>query len=237
MKNDHSSSGNALWFILLAIVLLGALTIMLSRSSSVSDEAGDVERRQITVDEIMRSAKGIEFAVRNLQGRGCSENQISFENAFVGGYSNPSAPTDGSCHIFRPEGAGLTYKPANASLWLDTADSAKAIYGQWHLAGHTAVQGIGGDSVPELVLSLPYVRRDLCIQINKSLNLTNPSDLPPVQGNAFQVAQYLLLPFVGTFTLATSIDSTGNGVLTGVSAACTTGADGDDIYYHVIIPR
>jgi len=101
-------SGNALWFILIAIGLLGLLTVSLTRGGSSSNDTGDFEQNQIVASEILSYAKSIENAVQSLLARGCSENEISFENNTVTGYSNPDAPTDKSCHIFDSAGTGMT---------------------------------------------------------------------------------------------------------------------------------
>ena len=49
--------GNALWFILVAISLLGLLTIMLSRSSSTSNETGSYEQNIIGANGILSYVK------------------------------------------------------------------------------------------------------------------------------------------------------------------------------------
>ena len=71
-------NGNALWFILLAIALLGLLTAVMTRSSGTDNDTGSYEKNQIAANEILQYAKSIENAVQNLLARGCSENDISF---------------------------------------------------------------------------------------------------------------------------------------------------------------
>jgi hypothetical protein len=105
-----SEKGNALIFILIAIALLGLLTVTLSRSGDSTNDSGDYEQNQIAASEILSYAKSIENAVQMLLARGCSENDISFENNVVAGYTNPNAPTDNSCHVFDVAGAGMTYQ-------------------------------------------------------------------------------------------------------------------------------
>ena len=80
-----NEKGNALWFILVAIVLLTSLTILLTRSGSSVNQSGDFERLQIQASQLLRYAKGVEEAVRTMQTRGISESDISFANSTVAG--------------------------------------------------------------------------------------------------------------------------------------------------------
>ena len=43
----------------------------------------------------------------HLQINGCTDSEISFEQAVVSGYSNANSPTDNSCHVFHVNGGGL----------------------------------------------------------------------------------------------------------------------------------
>ena len=61
MKNE---SGNALWFILIAIALLAALTVVVTRSSDTVEQSGDVERQRIAVDA---QKEGIRLQNQNQQ--------------------------------------------------------------------------------------------------------------------------------------------------------------------------
>lgn len=100
--------GNALIFILIAIALLGLLTVTLSRSGDSTNETGSFEQNQIAASEILTYAKSIENAVQMLLARGCSENDISFENNIIAGYVNP--PDNPSCKVFDAAGAGMTWE-------------------------------------------------------------------------------------------------------------------------------
>src|SRR5262245_7145714 len=107
-----SQSGNALWFILIAIVLLGALTMLLTRSGSTSSQSGNVERLRITASQILRYAKGLESAVDQMKTRGVSENEISFQNSTTAtNYTNATC-TRTDCKVFDVGGGGQDYKAA-----------------------------------------------------------------------------------------------------------------------------
>lgn len=178
VRNDDSAEnecGNALWFILVAIGLLGLLTVMMSRSSSTSNETGDYEQNVIVANEILSYAKNLENGVQSLLARGCSENEISFENAVVAGYSNPNSPTDKSCHVFDVNGAGMTWDklPENA---LDTTLVGNPQYGDAFYFRSGAVKGLGTDCVEsrcnELIMTFPYLKENIAKAFNKIVNFS-----------------------------------------------------------------
>lgn len=185
-RNDIvRESGNALWFILIAILLLGLLTSMMTRSGSSTNDTGDYEQLTIQANEILNYAKSIENGVQSLLARGCSENEISFEANNNSGYTNPNSPTDNSCHVFEPAGAGLAYIEPNEK-WLDTNQSSEDLYQELYFPETICIKSVGSidsicntDSIDneDLILVIPYIKQQVCEQINKAMNTnTIPKD-------------------------------------------------------------
>ena len=217
-----SQSGNALWFILIAIALLGGLTVMLSRSSGTSEDTGEYEKNQISATEILRTGEALKLAVENLKSRGCSENELSFWHDSDGNgtengsddYYNGDAPTDHSCHIFQPEGAGLEY---------DTG---------WIITGASRVLGLGSDSRTEL-LAVFETSQDLCTQINDLVSVSNPSGTPPSE-------DFDMSAFTGGFgTTVTAGYTIGNtsAQLEEKFQSCSKDASDNYFYAHVLAER
>ncbi|MCB1530021.1 MAG: hypothetical protein H6853_09105 [Rhodospirillales bacterium] len=223
MKQRQTDSGNALWVILIAIVLLAALTMMLSRSSDTSSDTGDYEQRSIQGSKVLRYAAGIELAVNNLKTRGCSENSLSFWHDSDGNgtedagdtYYNASAPTDHSCHIFEPEGAGQVYEAG------------------WNFLGETRVLGLGSDSRIELLAEYSGLSQIQCTQINNMIGIANSGTDAPSE-------DYNQTEFTGTYgTATTNGDTIGNtsAWLAGQTQSCTKDGAGDYFFNHVLIAR
>jgi len=247
MNIRANECGNALWFILLAVALLGFLTAVVSRSGSTVDQAGDYEKNRISASKIINTAKSFETAIQQLQNNGCSENEISFENPTVSGYTNTKSPTDKSCHLFHAAGAGLSYQKPQTG-WLDKSQSAQTRYREWILSGTNYVVGVesgtdaSGDasaSNKELLLILPYVRSSLCIALNEMAGVTNPSSTPGRDaGNADITNKY-----VGSFGAGQHIEDTASGsdVFDGKPTGCFEGGgtppNGTYHFYHVLIAR
>jgi len=227
-KERQDERGSALWFILIAIVLLGSLTVMLSRTSDSSNETGDYEQTQISISKMMRYSNSLKTAVETLRSRGCSENDLTFDNAVVAGYSNLNAPTDNSCHIFDTRGAGLTWNsPAgevnDGSEWIITS-------------GNTVIDvGCNTASVActDLLLILPNVTLNNCIRINNLLEVENPSGAPPVDTNNTVETSAL---FDGSFAYSEAIVAA-DDVLDRVETACIEGSVGNYLFYDVLLRR
>lgn len=234
-----SQHGNALWFILVAIVLLGALTVLLSRSGTSVDQSGDVEQLRIKAGQIIRWAKGIESTIEQMKLRGISESDISFENT-VTAQDYSSALCDAhkdpnECKIFATGGGGQSYlNPPSGSAeagseWIFTG--ANNVGTTAYPVGTTAA-GTGND----LILLLPGANTALCNQINRDLEIGASGTLP---ADATGIA---LTPFTGTYNAGLVIID-GDGApfeLNGKASGCftDTNANPDVTYfYYVVLAR
>lgn len=245
-SQTNTQSGNAFWFILLAIALLVALTVTITKSGENTEETGQRDRDRIQASDIMRQAKTMENAIQQMRLAGIPENDISFENSFVSGYQNASCPDGQPCRIFGSGGAGLSYK-LPPSDWLDSSQDAQDLYGEWYFFATTCVPGIGtGDSgcnadaaSTELIVALPWISKSLCLEINRMVgipNLTNTVLPPENVGSAYSVG---LDKFTGTYTASSIINSNADAFL-GKPSGCFAGDTDPDTgyhFYHVLIAR
>lgn len=168
MKHSNSTQrGNALWFILVGVALLGALTIILSRSGSTVDQTGDFEQRSIQINRMLRYAKSIEAAVQEMRLRGVSENEISFQNTVTtADYTNANCDDTADrnfpdCMVFDVGGAGLSYQDAPEGI----NDGS-----EWIFNARNIVDGVGDNTKTDLIMVLTNVRDTICTQINRELD-------------------------------------------------------------------
>jgi hypothetical protein len=240
-----TQNGNALWFILIAVALLGLLTVAMTRGGGSSNETGSFEQNQIRANEMMGYASTIESAVQSLIARGCSENDISFWHDSDGNntedasddYYNANSPTDHSCHVFDVAGAGITYISPTQSA-LRTSDTGKDAYGE-HAFTTNNLPSFGTER--NLMMITPYIKRDICVEINRTLNITNPAGEPPEDPN-ISVAVYFTGSFPAAAADSTIGDSGTSTILAGKKTGCVFengGCNGADCYnfYHVLIAR
>ncbi len=228
----NSQNGNVLWFILIAVALLGMLTMVLSRSGSVVDQSGDIEQLRISGGQILRYAKSLESGIQEMTLRGVSENDISFENAAPAIAANANCTTT-ACRVFHVEGAGLSYKEFNSANsgadWIFTgANNVGTTAGP---VGSTA-DGTGND----LIMLMPDISSDLCIQINRDLGVGTPGTLP-VETTGIDTTV-----FDGTYPTGgpTLLDGDPTPFeLNRKTAGCFVDAnDSDKVYfYYVLLPR
>lgn len=233
----QSQRGNALFFILIAVVLLGLLTMVLSRGGSKVEQSGSFEQARIQVGQILRYTRAIESAIQEMKLRNVSENDISFENTTTTvDYTNANCDdaTDRSfpgCLLFDVEGAGLEYRNfANAN---DGSD--------WTF---TSLYNVGSTSGPigstsdvtgnDIIMVLSNIDESLCTQINRELDVgvtgTTPTD------NDFTTPSD---PFVGTFPTGLTIleGATTSEPLNGQSSGCFADGNADLHFYHVVLAR
>jgi hypothetical protein len=226
MKNE---SGNALWFILLAVALLAALAVTITRTSSSTEQEGDIERQRVMASDIMRYAASIAAAVDRLRLNGVSENEISFEIAALPGYANGRCGVD-ECKIFSAKGGGSSLKSPP-----DFANDGSA----WLFTGANSVEGLVTDGTGatssddnELLMILPGVTESLCGRINTEIGIAGiPQDTTKAD---------IATKFTGTFSNGQVIEGM-NGKKTG----CFQGNQDDggaDIsakyyFYHTLIGR
>lgn len=218
-----TQSGNALWFILIAVVLLGILTVVLSRGSGNIDQSGNVEQERIKASKIVRYAKSIEAGIQQMLMNSCSENDISFKNSTDAGYTNPDTPDGSPCQVFQTSGAGLE--------WRAVSDRPFSSGERMIITSGIAVTGVENNARQELISLIP-VARGLCLQINKDLG--NSTDITDITSDISSYSK-----FTGIYT---GSDTIGNGAgkapaLTGKQAGCFIDDNEDNVFYQVLIAR
>ncbi|MAI61192.1 MAG: hypothetical protein CBB87_01730 [Micavibrio sp. TMED27] len=227
--NNHGNErGNVLWFIMIGVALLGAITMVLSRGGSSVESTGSYEHNSVKLSQIMRYTKGLEAAVSNLKILGgCSENEISFENPREAEYINTNSPADKSCHIFQPNGAGQVWQ----NLTRLTPASMKNA--DMFFTGSVELDGVGRDAGPDLLLMM-NLSKDLCLQLNKKLGIsTAPSDLQSGINTS-------LVKYTGNFSplikLGGSAANQASGV-NGYNLGCVLDTTNNYIFYQTLIAR
>lgn len=226
----ENERGNAFIIILVAVVLFVGLAFTITRGlQSQTTSALSGQELKLAVSDILAFSQRVERAVDRVRNKGCSENEISFDNDVVAGYHHTSPPAD-KCQIFGKDGGGL--------VWQNPPEGANDGT-PWVFSGHNKVVGIGEDSGNELLIILPNMDKAVCDAINENLNVT-ASVMPPRDGNASNIT----LKYRGTFDPAAPyLGNAGGGTaeFTGFSAACyeggTTPAGGTYHFYKTILVR
>ncbi|MCE7886967.1 MAG: hypothetical protein DYH13_05625 [Alphaproteobacteria bacterium PRO2] len=231
--NNHLSRngerGNVFLFILLGVILFAALAFAISRGFR-SDTTTAISQRkaELMAVDVLGYAQRLERAVDRVRRNGCSESDISFENATVAGYEHTPV-VDDKCKIFNPAGGGLSWQtpPSGAN------NENPWFFGDNRIANFASTENMGTVK-SELVLLLPNVNNTLCNLLNTK---TNKLAVWESGGGHNSTVK-----FTGAFPAATNGINRGNNWPV-PSAGCfcdTTGACTDNsprYFYYVLLVR
>jgi hypothetical protein len=245
--------GNILFLILIAVALFAALSYAVTGSSRSGGQTISQDKAKIAAAEIVQYGTQLEQAVTRLKViNGCSDTQLSFERAPFDGsdtaYLNPNAPPDFRCHVFHPTGGGVVYRLMDLNV-LDADNdviSTANLYGDWHVNAVSCIEDVGLGAFPncvtgvettELILYLPYLKRDVCSALNNNLEVTEISGDAPTTYNNQQVVDSGAFTFKGIYYSAAKFTS----IWRGVRAGCFKRASGSEVdayvYFHVLLAR
>lgn len=156
----NAARGNVLFMLLIAIALLAALTVAVSRS----DQGGvtlNREQASLNVNKVIGFGTDLKRGVEGLLRSGISEASLSFAHLELPGYGTPdSNPTN---EVFNIRGGGVAF----VSLPNNISDAT-----QWEIHGYTAAPGVGDADRADLMLVLPAVKDGFCEAYNAKAGLT-----------------------------------------------------------------
>lgn len=244
-KNRENQAGNAIVIILVMIALIAALSAVAMRSSNRTSSNMSAEKARMLAEQALRGLTQIGKTIQRLVvENGCSENQISFENDIesVGLYTNSNSPTDYKCHVFRPEGGGLSRSPTPVGVG-DTSIFATDFF--WVLTGNASIPGVGPEgpsqtlcssNCSELLLIETAATYEVCKQFNllTGVNISGDGE-PPLDADGVSPDK-----FTGTYSDGTNSAleqiSTGSGDYTSLLYGKKTGCfyvSGTPNRYHI----
>lgn len=185
---------------------------MFTISRGMNEAPAKIAERQaiISASDIMGYCQQIERNIFRLIQKGCSENDISFENSRTSGYEHADTSPE-KCKIFNLSGGKVSYKEGVKGVD-DIIFSAS-----------NAVSGSGEDCADNSCADLAAifkVNETLCTALNNNLKIDN------IEEHTVSTDK-----FTGSFNYSNLISPTENH-----KAACTL--SGSDYYfYYVLYPR
>ena len=154
----QGESGNLLFMILIAVVLIGALTAAIQYTGRPEGANIDKETLVIRASEVQRYASELERAVLFIvQQNGKSETDIRFAHPNApADYGDLSADPDPTDQVFHRNGGAAKYRAPP-----DDINDGSA----WEFYAGTHLPQIGG-SKADLIAVLPNVTLEFCRKIN-----------------------------------------------------------------------
>lgn len=250
MKNAiQNQSGNILFIILLAVVLIGLLTAAIQSTSRSDGSSIDSEQVVISTSEVQRYASELERAVNYILQDGKSESDIRFAHYDAhADYGDLGADTDPSDQVFHPDGGAANYRPIPTGVNDGSA---------WEFYGGTHIPGIGTPSRAELVAVLPNVTQAFCDRVNELNGQTGtPSDTGGSKASGTSAGNCVDLGAngrIGSSTITTQFYASGtintmdetsfeqdpntSAARPAAQACVSCAADGNNHFYHVLLAR
>lgn len=228
-KNMIKQQGNVFIMILAAIFLFGALAFTFSQGASKGEGNLSKHQARLAAQEILNYGRSIEQAVDRVRRNGCSENEISFDNDVQAGFTNANAPIDNACHIFHEDGGRVLFSSPVLN-WLDQAYSAEATFGDALFTGNIIFVN-SGTAATELVYYIPFLKKTVCKEINKALNITGAIPVDAFGGGVGN--------FTGTYS-ASTIPNIGDEetALQNLNSFCIRrGAAGEYVFLQALFIR
>lgn len=186
------------------MILFAALSYAVTQSTRGGGNNASAETIGSQTAALMQYGTLVENIVGRLRlSGGCSDTQISFENQSVTGYANSTAPVDKHCHVFDAAGGGASLM-ALPVAWLDSSNSAVTRYGYPFFNGRTDVNGVGqyngtGAKSVELLMLVPFIKREICLEINCKVGLGTCGSTPYYSNNPKTVDAEI---FDGSYSMA-----------------------------------
>lgn len=232
ISSRNTERGNVLFYILVAVVLLAALTYAVAQSGRGNVQKLSDEKARLLASELIEYANTVANAVGQLRLRGVDLDELCFDHPNWGASDyNHAGCSDNFNKIYHPDGGGLTWTQANA----DAMDSTASPDNLWHFYSDNEIQDVGttaGDSSStELIIMVDELQQNVCQQINGLLGVTDADTAPPTD-TAYGETRY-----VGAFGYTATIgDEAGGAALDGKPAGCFQ-AGGKYAFYKVLVAR
>ncbi|MCB9963730.1 MAG: hypothetical protein H6855_01325 [Rhodospirillales bacterium] len=172
LSEPSRERGNVLFYILIGVALFAALSMAVSYSGQSGGGAITEEKASILASEVMETGERISSVLSKLRLRGCTLAQISFDNPYVSGYANGSAPSDESCHVFSIQGGELNWPTFSSDLlnqsWTGQPDFGKPIFTLKNKIPQLGTDG-SGTAPFDLLMLVEGLNMSVCQAINKRL--------------------------------------------------------------------
>ena len=236
-KNREGEHGNILFIILLAIVLIGALTAAISSSDNSEGANIDSESLAIRASEVQRYASELERGITYIMQNGVSESDIRFaiptDTSNTTGYGDLAADLTANSNktpwqMFHVSGGGATYR--------EPPEGIQSTAANWEFYGDTQIPGVGTDKA-DLIAVLPNVTQQFC----EKINALNDQTLSPAEDGSGNINAGNAQRF-GSGGTPVTFDTTPNTLnaatfsKTPALQACVN-VSGIYHFYHVIMPR
>ena len=213
---EKNCRGNAMVYVLVALALLGFLTVTLSKQNNQSDTQDITgEMVELYTNDLIEYTSTAQYAIELMVASGSEIDELNFVNPTSGAFD-----TGSHIHkVFHPQGGGLSY---HASY-----DSAIAVggAGAWYFQNTLNVEW--SDTAGNDVIIMAYnIKPQICAGINKKI--TGNTTIPAVTVDLDDI-------FNPAATTEPSFDTTNCPGCDGYPALCVSNNAVDTYGFYSII--
>ncbi len=239
-ESKSGERGSVLFYIFIAIAALAALSFAVSRNSREGIGTVDRERSELLATQILDYTGMIRRSIQSMIVDGIAPTDLCFDTARWGhGDYNHARCGDSKNQIFTPSGGGAVWQDSAKDIF-DPAHTGQPAFSQWVFSGANAVTGVGSDcgtpgdaACNELLMVLPYIKRGVCLALNKRLEVTTSETIPVDDAHFDIVTEYS-----GQFVNGQALNAAAlHGKRSGCFQTNTTPADGSFVFFAVLIAR
>lgn len=231
---NRSESGNVLFLILIAVALFAALSYAVTQSTRSGGDGAASETALVNSAQITQYPATVRTAIIRMIIRGAEYQDFEFNPP--ADFSDCTA-ANSNC-IFHPEGGGATYVEAPANIM------ATGVPGIWWYNMNFEIENIGvseanDDRGNEIIAFLPGLTRGLCARINEELGISGDTGAGSDLSTAYEENMSDSYVPPGEEVVLGSVSTSTIGLL-GQPFGCfqnNAAADGDYVYYHVLLEK
>ena len=163
MSTRQNEKGNALFLILIAVVLFAALSYAITQSNRSSGNAGR-ETNTISGTTITQYTSGIRTGITRMLLRGTATADLEFHDP-----ANYAAPFTNE--VFHPDGGGVGYQTTDPNVVDAVIPTGTHVTQNWYFLVDKAVTNIA-TTTGDVVAVLVDVKRGICEQLNQQIRGT-----------------------------------------------------------------
>lgn len=210
-------------YILIALVLFGALTAILARQGGQSDSENlSEETAQFQATQLLAFAQSAQSAVNQMIMSGSQPDDLIFDRPNVASFDN--APFIHK--VFHPDGGGLILQEANSELFSGTDNDPAP---GWYMGRFNNIEWTPSTG-PDIILTAHQISQIICETINEKI--TGTRTIPAIA--AGNLADYLIDESEHTGSNA-DFDTAVCNDCDGYANLCISNAAADMFDYYVII--
>ena len=220
----RSIRGNAMIYILLALALLGGLTMVLAQQN---DDAGSqslsAEKAELETTKIIAHAATVKGAVDNMLMSGTNINNLNLSSPF-----RPEFLVGKDIDkLYHPSGGGLSYQ----AMDMNYTDPALIIWPGWYIGRFSNVEWTP-TTANDIILADYGINKSVCENINKKI--TGSTTIPVITRDL----RTLFMPYELTAQTTVNFMKADCPTCDGYSSLCVSDSGGTAfLYYNIIVGK